>query len=119
MPSDLITSTMKSDPERFSVRTSSMAGVPASSSFGMGCAVPARETSDCFAFATAGIAASAAAPAAAPFRNLRRSISFFLDFLIVVSVALAGRFYAYQWFFRLNCHLMPGEYQCQDALRFQ
>ncbi len=80
MPSDLITSTMKSDPERFSVRTSSTAGVSASSSFGMGCAVPARETSACCAFATAGIAASAAAPAAAPFQKFAPIDRFFFGF---------------------------------------
>src|SRR5450759_3771123 len=58
----------------------------------MGCAVPARETSACRAFVTAGIAANAAAPAAAPFRNLRRSIVSFLDFRIVVSVDSRGDF---------------------------
>src|ERR1700688_3447634 len=79
----------------------------------MGCAVAARETSACWAFANAGNVASAAAPAAAPFRNLRRSIASFLDFRIVVSSNPAGRFYSSRKIFRLKGHLMPVTHESQ------
>src|ERR1700730_9460178 len=76
MPSDLMTSTMKSEPERVSVRTSSFAGVPISASGGMGGGGTLR-ASICRAREAAGLAASTAAPPAALFRNARRS-RFFL-----------------------------------------
>jgi hypothetical protein len=59
----------------------------------MGFAVAVRETSVGCALAVAGIAANAAAPAAAPFRNLRRSIASFLGFCMVGLVKLAQTFF--------------------------
>src|SRR4029077_17002805 len=78
---------MKSDPQRSAVRTSRPEDVPVSASFGIGCAVPARGGSDCRATATRELAASAVAPAAALFKNLRRPIDSFLDFSICVRLA--------------------------------
>src|ERR1700719_345304 len=76
MPSDLMTSTMKSEPERVSVRTSSFAGVPISASGGMGGGGTLR-ASICRAREAVGLAASTAAPTAALLRKARRS-RFFL-----------------------------------------
>src|SRR5579883_1009506 len=73
IPSDLITSTMKSEPERLSVNTSSFAGSPISASGGTGVGGTLRASSSC-ARTAVGVAASAAAPTAALFRNARRSI---------------------------------------------
>src|SRR5580704_10497404 len=73
MPSDLITSTMKSEPERVSVRTSSFDGVPISASAGRGGGGVLR-ASICCAREAVGFAANAAAPTAALLRNARRSM---------------------------------------------
>src|ERR1700732_4578764 len=73
MPSDLMTSTMKSEPERVSVRTSSFAGVPISVSAGRG-GGGALRASICCAREAVGLAANAAAPTAALLRNARRSM---------------------------------------------
>jgi hypothetical protein len=75
----------------------------------MGCAVPARETSACRAPAAAGMDASAAAPAAAPLRNLRRSIASFLDFRIVIPVEILRRFSHSLKFYCQYGHLMPAQ----------
>src|SRR5689334_18629241 len=77
MPRDLMTSTMKSEPERFSVSTSSFAGVPISASGGIGVGRALR-VSNCCACAALGFAARTAAPTAAPLRNARRSSEAFL-----------------------------------------
>src|SRR5690242_17227875 len=83
IPSDLITSTMKSEPERDSVRTSSFAGVPISASGGIGAGGAFRAWS-CCAREDAGFVANTVAPTAALFRNARRSIGplgkLFFDF---------------------------------------
>src|SRR5580704_9227170 len=76
MPSDLMTSTMKSEPERDSVRTSSFAGVPISASGGIG-GGGALRVSSCCAREPVGLAARTAAPTAALLRNARRSMEFF------------------------------------------
>src|SRR4029077_12252274 len=73
MPSDLITSTMKSEPERVSVRTSSVAGVPISASAGSG-GGGALRASICCGREAVGSPANAAAPTAALLRNARRSM---------------------------------------------
>src|ERR1700730_1655208 len=73
IPSDLMTSAMKSDPERVSVRTSSFAGVPISASAGRG-GGGALRASICWACDAVGLAANAAAPTAALLRNARRSM---------------------------------------------
>src|SRR5580704_4292818 len=73
IPSDLMTSTIKSEPERVSVRTSSFAGVPISASAGRG-GGGALRASICWARDAMGLAANAAAPTAALLRNARRSI---------------------------------------------
>src|ERR1700724_1030277 len=72
IPSDLMTSTIKSDPERVSVRTSSFAGAPISDSAGRGDGGALR-ASICCAREVVGLAANAAAPTAALLRNARRS----------------------------------------------
>src|SRR5579863_4703415 len=71
-PSDLITSTMKSDPVRSAVRTSAPEGTSASAAGDIGGGTARLGSAD-FAATAAGAAASAAAPAAAPFRKFRRS----------------------------------------------
>src|ERR1700752_1693278 len=73
IPSDLMTSTMKSEPERVSVRTSSFAGVPISASAGRG-GGGALRASICCAREAVGLAANAAAPMAALLRNTRRAM---------------------------------------------
>src|SRR4029079_14330010 len=92
--------------------------VAASSSLGMGCAVPARETSSWRALAAAGRDASAAAPAAAPFRNLRRSIASFWDFRIVIPVENLGRFSHSLKFYCRYGHLMAASSACQTRRTF-
>src|SRR5205809_5219505 len=75
IPSDLITSTMKSEPGFSMIRVLTCAGlgaVSAASWASDGCgAVPAGAAPRC-AFAAGAVATSAAAPAAAPFRKPRR-----------------------------------------------
>jgi len=71
-PSDLITSTMKSDPVRSAVRTSVAAGTSVSAAADMGGGT-VRFSSAGSAAMLAGTAANAAAPTAAPFRKFRRS----------------------------------------------
>src|SRR5579859_5439720 len=73
IPSDLMTSTIKSEPERVSVRTSSFAGVAISASAGRG-GGGALRASICCVCAAVGFAANAAAPTAALLRNARRSM---------------------------------------------
>src|SRR5271165_2791493 len=87
-PKDLITSTMKSEPGRSVVSTSTR---EASSSAGAGTAAAGVElaaTNGCAAIAPALAASVAIPPAAAPFRNLRRSTS-------DISGACSGFFMAY------------------------
>src|ERR1700733_753364 len=71
-PSDLITSTIKSDPVRSAVRTSAPDGTSASAAADIGGGT-VRFSSAGGAATAAGTAAKAAAPAAAPFRKFRRS----------------------------------------------
>src|ERR1700676_1367267 len=82
-PSDLITSTMKSDPVRSAVKTSTFEGVPISASGDMGGGTIRRSSADCAA-AALGTAAIAAAPAAAVFRKLRRSTAIFFGLVIMI-----------------------------------
>src|ERR1700730_3866604 len=74
-PRDLRTSTMKSDPDRSVVSTSTLEG---SSSFGIIAAVPDLAGTARGAAIAEVLATSPAAPAAAPFKNLRRSTESFL-----------------------------------------
>src|SRR5258707_10901234 len=80
MLSDLMTSTMKSEPVRSAVRTAAGEGVPTSASGDTagGCVEP-RSGTGCFA-GKVGVAASAAAPAAALRRKSRRGMPLFLGF---------------------------------------
>src|ERR1700688_1212431 len=71
-PSDLITSTMKSDPVRSAVRTSAPEGTSTSAAADIGGGT-VRFISAGSAAMLAGTAANAAAPTAAPFRKFRRS----------------------------------------------
>src|SRR5579863_5675875 len=71
-PSDLITSTIKSDPVRSAVRTSETDGTSTSAAADMGGGT-ARFSSAGGAATAAGPPANAAAPTAAPFRKFRRS----------------------------------------------
>src|SRR6266481_2577360 len=73
-PKDLRTSTMKSDPDRSIVNTSTLEG---SSSFGIIGAVADWAGIACGAAIVEALATSPAAPAAAPFKNLRRSTDCF------------------------------------------
>src|SRR6267378_1555539 len=73
-PRDLRTSTMKSDPDRSIVKTSTLEG---SSSFGIIRAVADWAGIACGAASVEALATSPAAPAAAPFKNLRRSTESF------------------------------------------
>src|SRR5215470_10536349 len=92
MPSDLMTSSMKSDPGRSVVYTSARGGGLVSAAVrrapGNGVAAAARACAAGAACGSAveGLATSAAAPAAAPLRNPRRLsgvLSPFLDLGIV------------------------------------
>src|SRR5882672_5653027 len=74
MPSDLMTSTMKSEPVLSVVSTSTPAG---SSSFGIIGAVADCACKACGVAIDEAVATNPAAPAAAPFRNLRRSTESF------------------------------------------
>ena len=67
MPSDLMTSTMKSEPGRVSVRTSSFAGVPISASAGRGGGGRIASLDLPRSREAVGLAANAAAPTAAFF----------------------------------------------------
>src|SRR6267378_2647706 len=80
MLSDLMTSTMKSEPVRSAVRTSAGEGVPTSAAGDIagGCVEPRSGTGG-FA-GKVGAAASAAAPAAALRRKSRRGMPLFLGF---------------------------------------
>src|SRR6185295_12693174 len=82
-PSDLMTSTMKSEPGRSVVYMSTRGGgglVSDATWAGEGGGA-ARRFWTC-AFAAGGFATSPAAPAAAPFRKRRRSTELLLDFAI-------------------------------------
>src|SRR5579859_1068284 len=80
MSSDLMTSTMKSEPVRSAVSTSARDGIPTSASGDMAGGVFApRSGGGCFAGAV-GTAASAAAPAAALRRKSRRGMPLFFGF---------------------------------------
>src|SRR6267378_8619748 len=74
MHSDLRTSTMKSDPDRSHVSTSTPEG---SSSLGIIGAVADWDGRGCCAAIAEALATSPAAPAAAPFKNFRRSTESF------------------------------------------
>src|ERR1700677_4796237 len=88
-PRVLMTSTMKSEPGRSVVHTSTRGGGGAVSAAvclapGSGFGVAGRWTSAaCCALAASGLATSAAAPAAAPFKKPRRSTEIFLDLAMV------------------------------------
>src|SRR4029077_8141230 len=71
-PSDLITSTMKSDPVRSAVRASVTEGTSVSAAADIAGGAT-RFSSAGGAATAAGAAANAAAPAAAPLRKFRRS----------------------------------------------
>src|SRR5579863_8490094 len=75
-PSDLITSTMKSDPVRSAVSTSATDGTSVSAAADIGGGTT-RFGSAGRAATAAGPATNAAAPAAAPFRKFRRSTAGF------------------------------------------
>src|SRR5271154_5118714 len=87
-PSDLITSTMKSEPVRSVVSTSKVDGVSASATGDIAGGGPARRTSGGSASAALGAATNAAAPAAALFRKLRRLTGFFGDFAMSLRLHL-------------------------------
>src|SRR5580693_4079725 len=82
-PSDLITSTIKSEPGRSVVSTSTFEGASASAAGTAGAAAaglgPAK---GCAAIAPALAASVAIPPAAAPLRNLRRSTKDVSDFFM-------------------------------------
>src|SRR5690349_17402975 len=80
MPSDLMTSTMKSEPVRSAVSTSAREGVSTSAAGDTGGAeVDPRSGTGSFV-GTAGAAASAAAPAAALRRKSRRGMPLLFGF---------------------------------------
>ena len=93
-PSDFRTSTMKSEPGRSAVNTSTARGavvVSAASAFAEGTgAFPRRASADCCALATGLPATIAAAPTAEPFKKPRRSIEA-LDLLINISFSHPAR----------------------------
>src|SRR5579862_1583097 len=91
-PSDLITSTMKSDPGRSTFKTSTDA--TGSLSSGNSAAVARCGTGGCAASALPAIRV-ATVPAAAPFRNPRRSTDLRLDFFMVAHLAasMGGRYH--------------------------
>src|SRR5580704_556321 len=93
-PSDLITSTMKSDPVRSAVSTSAPDGTSVSATGDMGGGAT-RFTSAGVAATAAGPAASAAAPTAAPFRKFRRSTTGFDCFGTSLHLGLAVIFNLY------------------------
>src|ERR1700719_4704219 len=86
--SDLSTSTMKSEPGCSTIRESesSPTGAPVSVAkvVALGVALPLRGRA-CWACTAAGFTASAAAPAAAPFKKPRRPTEVLSDLLIVLS----------------------------------
>src|SRR6266849_5340155 len=87
-PTDFRTSTMKSDPVRSVVSTSTCEG---SSSFGSIAAEAERAASTCAARTGVAPATSEATPpAAAPFRNLRRSTDSFLAMAKVLCGVVFG-----------------------------
>src|SRR5712692_4939541 len=85
-PRLLITSTMKSDPGRSIVFASSTAGSAAGAAAGrarIGADAFRGAGTVCCAIAAPGLVTARAAPAAAPFRKLRRSTDFDLGFLAI------------------------------------
>src|SRR5690349_21008360 len=92
MPSDLTTSIMKSAPGRSVVSISIFDGVPvsASSAFAFGGNAVPCWGSAFWAGATGAVATSAAAPAAAPFKNPRRPTAGLRDFAMVLPRAVIG-----------------------------
>src|SRR5579864_1314008 len=93
-PSDLITSTMKSDPVRSAVKTSAPDGTSVSAAADMGGGT-LRFGSAGSAARLAGTAANAAAPAAAPFRKSRRSTTGLVFFATVLHLGCAVIFTLY------------------------
>src|SRR6266852_377459 len=85
MPRDLMTSIMKSEPLRSVVSTSIGDGVPTSASGDIGGGALVRGMEVGGAPTAFGTATSAAAPAAAFFRKLRRLTDVFLDFAMDVT----------------------------------
>src|SRR5579864_323597 len=59
---------------------------------GMGAVAFAPRCAVCWAFAGWGLATSAAAPAAAPFKKLRRATEVFLDFAIAQSSWIVSKY---------------------------
>jgi hypothetical protein len=94
-PMDLITSTMKSDPVRSAVNTSTLAGASVSAAADMGGGTTRLGSSGCAATFAAGAAASAAAPAAAPFRKFRRFTTGFGSLAMAVHLELTVIFPLY------------------------
>src|SRR5438270_606667 len=78
-----MTSTMKSEPGRSAVSTSTFDMGPGSGSFARIGAEPLRGASACWAPAGLWAATKAAAPPAAPFKKLRRPTESFLDFAMI------------------------------------
>src|ERR1700688_2827049 len=102
-PRDFSTSTMKSEPGRSAVRTSAAdptGPVSSASAFADGTVTARRVAGSC---ASMGVlpAASAAAPAAAPFRKPRRA-SDFPDFRMTLISFLAERQFSLAFFFVLD-----------------
>src|ERR1700731_317374 len=93
-PSDLITSTMKSDPVRSAVRTSAPDGTSVSASADMGGGTT-RFGSAGGAAPAAGPAANAAAPAAAPIRKFRRSTMGLVSLAMSLHLGFAAIFTLY------------------------
>src|SRR6266853_1385488 len=87
-PSDLITSTMKSDPVRSTVSTSAADGTSVSAAADIGGGAT-RFTSAGGAATAAGPAANAAAPTAAPFRKSRRSTMGLICFAMSLHLGFA------------------------------
>src|SRR2546429_7944701 len=92
-PSDLITSTMKSDPERSMVKTSIFDGVPTSASGDIGGGAAAARGAGAADAPVTGFATSTAAPAAAPFRKSRRSTTVFFLFAMTQYLHPVWRLY--------------------------
>src|ERR1700730_9736895 len=93
MPRDLSTSTMKSEPGRSLVRTSTLGGVPVSAArtTALGAAASGAATRGdvtgcgCWACARLALAARLAAPAVAVPRNQRRFNALFLDLAMTLA----------------------------------
>src|SRR5215469_7114163 len=86
IPSDLMTSTMKSDPVRLAVSTSALDGVPTSAVRDIAGGVPGGRTGVGSLPGASDAAARTAAPTAAFLRKSRRFTNVFLGFAIVCTL---------------------------------